>query len=84
MLFVAASFVKILPFNSAFAASGFEGEKMRILCGRAGSAVWMVFAVDIVDDFELYRLATSSCLFLANSLGYIPAVSQNSIVSQWS
>lgn len=69
MLFVAASFVKILPFNSAFAASGLEGENIRTLCGSADSAVWLVLAEDIVGNFELHRLATFSRLCLAEFTG---------------
>ena len=55
---VAASFVKIRPFNSAFAASGLEGENMRTLCGSAGNGLWLALTFDIVGNFELYRLAT--------------------------
>ena len=61
MLVEAASFVKILPFNRALAASELEGENMRTFCGNVGSAV-----VDIVGNFELHGSATSPWLYLAN------------------
>lgn len=74
---VAASFVKIRPFNSAFAASGFEGENMRTLCGNAGSAV-----VDIVGNFELYALSAFHALNLAElQQNNIPIIFNISIVS---
>jgi hypothetical protein len=61
VLVVAASFVKIRPFSSAFAASGSDGEKIKTFCGSVGKPVWVVLAADIVFDFELLGLATSSC-----------------------